>query len=120
MHSFPRKKRLLNKHDYEKVFSSGKKIATFQLTAFVKKNSHELPRLGVVVSKRQIPRAVDRNKIKRMLRECFRKHDSMPNVDIVVLAYKGLEKLSNPILREKVIELWKKIEEWYEKYCKSS
>ena len=35
-----------------------------------------IPRLGIVVSKKNLPRAVDRNAFKRMVREAFRERQS--------------------------------------------
>ena len=37
-----------------------------------KANLFGVPRLGVIVPKRVFPRAVDRNRMKRLLRELFR------------------------------------------------
>lgn len=43
-------------------------------------------RLGIIASKRTLPRAVDRNKAKRMIREAFRRHAiKAKSLDIVVL-----------------------------------
>lgn len=43
------------------------------------------PRLGMIVGKRQLPRAVDRNRIKRLIRDSFRKARArLPGFDIVV------------------------------------
>ena len=45
-------------------------------------------RLGMVIAKKNSPRAVDRNKIKRVMREVFRNHSSFPTdncLDIVLL-----------------------------------
>ncbi len=38
----------------------------------VRPNPFGVPRLGVIVPKRIFPRAVDRNRMKRVLRELFR------------------------------------------------
>jgi ribonuclease P protein component len=62
-------------------------------------------RLGLIIGKRQAKRAVDRNRIKRILRETFRTHyDVLPPFDIVV-------QLAEPIREQAVlgtmaIELW--------------
>ena len=42
-------------------------------------------RLGLVVSKRALPRAHERNRARRVLRETFRRHRAdLPPMDIVV------------------------------------
>lgn len=51
------------------------------------RRSQSVPRLGLAISRKQLRRAVDRNRIKRIVRESFRLHAaSLPAVDIVVLA----------------------------------
>ena len=51
-----------------------------------------LARLGVVVAKRFLKRAVARNRAKRMIRESFRQTTDLPAMDIVVrVVQKGAE-----------------------------
>ena len=51
------------------------------------------PRLGLVVTKR-LGKAVQRNRVKRLLREFFRRHRKhLPPIDLVVMAKKGAEGL---------------------------
>lgn len=46
-------------------------------------------RLGIVVAKRNVRLAVNRNKLKRLIRETFRRqHDQMQGLDIVVIVKK--------------------------------
>lgn len=40
----------------------------------VRSNAQSIARLGLIVPKRCLPRAVDRNRVKRVLREWFRIH----------------------------------------------
>ena len=44
----------------------------------------ETARLGLIVGKRMLPRAVDRNRAKRVIRETFRQASGLPAMDIVV------------------------------------
>ena len=45
----------------------------------------EGPRLGLVVGKKQLKRAVDRNRVKRIVREQFRLHRAgLPACDLIV------------------------------------
>jgi len=51
------------------------------------------PRLGLVVTRR-LGKAVQRNRVKRLLREFFRRHQSgLPAVDLVIMAKKGAPAL---------------------------
>ena len=48
-------------------------------------NGLEYPRLGLVVAKKVLPRAVDRNRVKRVLREAFRLGQwELGGLDVVV------------------------------------
>jgi len=54
-------------------------------TLFVRPNGLSLARIGIITSKRVAPRAVDRNRAKRLVREVFRKlRQRLEGVDIVV------------------------------------
>jgi ribonuclease P protein component len=43
----------------------------------VRANEHSLARLGLIVPKRHVPRAVDRNRVKRLIREWFRHNQGL-------------------------------------------
>lgn len=60
-------------------------------------------RLGLVVGKRLMKRAVDRNRVKRVARERFRLiRDQLPRLDIVI---RLMTKLSKPDPRLLAVEL---------------
>ena len=64
-------------------------------------------RLGLVVSKKNISKAVERNRVKRVIRESFRKNKSqIPNLDVVVLIRKGIDALPNVVISSKLNSLW--------------
>lgn len=55
------------------------------LTIHYMPNALGYPRLGIVVGKKAVRRAVDRNYVKRVVREWFRRHREMlGDVDLVV------------------------------------
>jgi ribonuclease P protein component len=68
-----------------------KKIETREFLVLIKKNSKQHSRLGITVSKK-VGNAVRRNRIKRQVREQFRKNKShLPKgYDIVFIARKGI------------------------------
>ncbi len=52
------------------------------------------PRLGLAISRKVSPRATDRNRLKRMLRECFRTHQqALPPLDLVVVGRPAMLRL---------------------------
>ena len=65
-------------------------------------------RLGMVVAKKNISKSVERNRIKRLVRESFRHARlQLPGLDIIVLIRKGLDSLPNYVISSKIDALWK-------------
>ena len=60
-------------HTYQRVFEQGEKLVGSLFILYVLPTSEPYSRLGIAVSKR-IGNAVVRNRIKRYLRETFRRH----------------------------------------------
>ena len=83
--SFPRHRRLLTATDFNRVFKQ--RSFTFRhptLRLIGRQSDLTEARLGLVVAKRVLPRAVDRNRVKRVLRERFRRlAKELPAVDLV-------------------------------------
>lgn len=74
--SYSKKDKLKSNKLIEKLFSEGKSISEFPLRLVYIKT--ELPnKVGVSVSKKNFKRAVDRNRIKRLLRESYRLNKKM-------------------------------------------
>ena len=72
-HGLPRSRRLHLKNDFKNIIQSGRRIAGLGLVLWWKPApmGHEDKRMGLVVSRR-LGNAVQRNRIKRLLREAFR------------------------------------------------
>ncbi len=61
------------------------------------------PRLGVIVPKKGNSLAVRRNRLKRITRECFRKHQvNLPAIDIIVHITAAVDDLELHSLLEQV------------------
>jgi len=61
-------------------------------------------RLGLIIGKRQAKRAVERNRIKRTLRETFRSHQhTLPAVDVVVQLVESLGSDAELVSAAKVL-----------------
>jgi ribonuclease P protein component len=77
--------RLLRVDGFDHVIKS-ENIADKYLKIFFVKNCYKNARIGIVASKRILPRAVDRNRVKRIIRERFRLHDiKFCKLDVVVI-----------------------------------
>lgn len=83
--SFPREARLLKPDEFERVFKENERARTDSLLVMARPNTLGHARLGMIVAKRLLPRAVDRNRIKRRVRETFRlQRQDLPACDFVI------------------------------------
>lgn len=89
------------------VFQQPQRAGTPQITILGRLNSLGYPRIGLTVAKKNVKRAHERNRIKRLIRESFRlrQHD-LPAMDFVVVAKKGVGDLDNHGLTEALEKLW--------------
>ncbi len=107
---FPKHYRLITAGDYKQVFNAPKRVSTPELLFLFCKSDQATSRLGLAVAKKQLPLAVDRNRIKRLIRESFREQRSqLSSVDIVVLARKNLLKMDNTLIRQQLDKLWDQV-----------
>lgn len=110
-HCFSKSRRLLNAADYRAVFDKVDwKVSSKELLCLSKANGSDFPRLGLVVAKKNVRQAVQRNRVKRIIRESFRLHQhEIANVDMVILVRQGVDKLSNAQLHTEIEKLWKRL-----------
>jgi ribonuclease P protein component len=82
---FSRRQRLLKAAEYEAVLGHRCAVRTTYFQVMAKPNEAGQARLGMIVSKRLLPHAVDRNRVRRRIREAFRQMAaSLPGLDLVV------------------------------------
>ena len=100
--------RLLTAADYKTVFGQASyKVSCPQLLILAVPNGQDLPRLGLVIAKKNVRQATQRNRIKRLLRESFRMNQNLlAGLDIVILARAGVDKLDNKAVSELSAKLW--------------
>jgi ribonuclease P protein component len=73
--SYPRKEKLKSKKLIEKLFQEGKSVSAYPLKLiYLRTNTFHDVRVkaGVAVPKKKVPKAINRNRIKRLLREVYR------------------------------------------------
>jgi len=67
-------------------------------------------RLGLAVSRKVSKRAVERNRIKRVVRESFRaEREGLPALDILVIARTSAAGIPNPVLVADLGLAWRKL-----------
>jgi ribonuclease P protein component len=108
--NFPKYHRLINSDQYKIVFSNPDQYIGVGYTLYSRKNGIGFARLGMAVPKRKLPRSVDRNRIKRIVRESFRyRFFDLPSVDIIFFCSKGSLLVSNQLLRTSLEKSWNNI-----------
>lgn len=108
--SFSSQSRLRSKQDFQSVFAKCRKITRKYLLALYIPNSWPYSRLGIIIAKHHVKRAVDRNQIRRVIRESFRQRkEIVKGLDIIVLMRSECATLSKKALRDDVDNLWQQL-----------
>lgn len=77
--------RLVKKAEFDRVFAENQRAKTDYVVVMARPNQVGYPRLGMVIAKRLLARSVDRNRVKRCVRESFRQVlPELPSCDFVV------------------------------------
>jgi ribonuclease P protein component len=107
---FTRSARLTEAKQYKRVFAGAARRGDRYFTVLSVPNDAGQPRLGVVVARRTAPRAVDRNRIKRLVRESFRHHQqALAARDLVVLAKADARRASKQELADALARHWQRL-----------
>mgnify|MGYP000176838680 CR=1 FL=1 len=110
VNGFSKPLRILKPKDFQHVFSKADKFGNRNWTFIVRPNQQPYPRLGLAIAKKQLQRAVWRNRVKRLAREAFRLHKKeLSGYDIVVLGRKGMQEIDNKTLHKSFLHLVRKI-----------
>lgn len=107
----PRKNRLLETKDFEAINRTGSFFSFGEVFLKVKRNNSGETRVGFSVGIKFSPKAVERNRIKRQLRDIFRKNIERlkkGNDVMVSLRKSGQKEFSRDILERDVLEALKK------------
>ncbi len=98
---------MLSKLDYKTVFECPISIKSHSFTLLAHVTANPWPRLGVIIAKRFMKKAVDRNRVRRLIRESFRLNQQhLSRLDIVVLVRCNCADQSNGALYNCLRKLW--------------
>ena len=110
--SFPKTYRLLNAADYQSVFNQSRfKVSCRYFLILATPGAGAHSRLGIIVAKKNVAKAVQRNRLKRLIREWFRHHPRFTtSLDLVVMVRRDADKLSNAQFQQRLANLWGDLE----------
>ncbi|MEM7436488.1 MAG: ribonuclease P protein component [Myxococcota bacterium] len=86
--------RLRKRFEFRQVQLRGRRVHTPHFLIVVQRNSAENTRLGITVTKK-VGNAVERNRIKRVVREVFRRNRALfpADHDVVFIAKRGADAI---------------------------
>lgn len=117
----PKSARLLSKADYARVFAQSSRVSDQNFVVLGRPNQLSHARLGLAISIKQAGNAVQRNRIKRQIREAFRQHQEvMAGLDVVVMGRSGLGGKANDELRASLYRQWERLDRRCKRSCSDS
>lgn len=116
---FPKKEKLVNKKYFDFLFSNGKSLKYYPIQAiYINFNEpcfsdFEIPNhseVAFAVPKRQFKKAVDRNKIKRKMREIYRLNKfKIEENFILIFIYKSSQLLDYTRIEKSMLQIFEEI-----------
>jgi ribonuclease P protein component len=111
MFSFPRQAKIVKTDDFSSVFNLRKRIANKHLVMRYQPSEQNRARLGLIVSKKTAKLAVQRNYMRRVMRELFRLNQQhLPKIDLVIQIQKAFDQTNFAEIKSEFEFLMKKLE----------
>ena len=114
-YEFNRESRLLTPDHFQSVFKKPIRFGSRHFTILIipstlPDDSCKNNRLGLAIAKKRVKLAVQRNRIKRIIRESFRLNQhELPPIDMVVMVKSGIDQLDNNVINQELAKVWRKI-----------
>ncbi|PWK92535.1 ribonuclease P protein component [Fulvimonas soli] len=106
----PRPARLRRAADFVALRQASGRLGGRCFSVRYRPSEQGLARLGLAVSKRVSKRAVERNRIKRLVRESFRRmRAQLPPLDVMVMAREQAAGQPGPVLLAELEQLWRRL-----------
>jgi ribonuclease P protein component len=108
----PAQRRLRRKVDFDAVYARGRRTGGDFFVVVARANATDGPRLGLAVATKVAGNSVQRNRIRRLIRESFRlRQHELPAWDLVVSARPRARGVASAELRASLDALWDKVKE---------
>lgn len=101
---------MLKGAEFRRVFEDPRRSSDRHFIVLARPSGLPHARLGLAVSKRRLRKATARNRVKRIIRESFRKHrELLRGLDLVVMVRPGLEDVDNAELFRALEAHWRRL-----------
>ena len=109
-YGFGRPQRLLSQAQFDAVYATRQRVVDECFTINAARNTLGYARMGLSIGGKAVGNSVARNRVKRQVRESFRREaENLPAMDLVVGARNGARSAHNARLRESLAALWTEI-----------
>lgn len=110
--AFPKRFRLRKRREYLQAQRVGRRLTSPHFIVYARSNGSRRPRLGITVS-RKVGKAHVRNRVKRLVREVFRRaREEFPSgMDFVVVAKSEIDPPDLAQTREELLGLARRLEQ---------
>lgn len=118
---FGRQFRLLTAKDFSETFAARRVLRGARFALHYRPNGLMIPRLGLVIPKKQARAAVLRNAVKRQTRELFRqRHTRLPGFDLILRLTQALDRPKRAIDRQVKADWRTEITGLFDQLCKKT
>lgn len=104
--------RLNKPADYQELFASGRRTGDRLFSIITRHNTLTNARLGLAISKKNVPLAVRRNRLKRIIRESFRRHQTeLEGLDVMVMVKRQINNTNDDIIIGTLDKHWNNVKQ---------
>jgi ribonuclease P protein component len=109
---FPNTSRLVCSTEYRSVIAYDCRSKDALFVVYARGNNQQRSRLGITVSRHVAPKAVERNRIKRVVRESFRRQRKrLQGLDIVTITRGAARNVDTKLLFKSLKEHWRRVDQ---------
>ena len=110
---FPKRNRIRNANLFKNLINTGRRSRLKYANIITAGNNLGYPRLGISIAKKAVPRAVDRNRLKRIYREIFRKNKKLLGTrDLLIICSQNINAKSDPYMAADIRHYFTELNEY--------
>jgi ribonuclease P protein component len=96
--------------EFKRVYANGRRFGNEFFTVNTLANELPCARLGMSIAARNLRRSVDRNRMRRLIRESFRIHQhDLLSVDIIIGTRSSVLRAERAVLNAALVKIWRKL-----------